>query len=70
MSQMIAKCETQSTGFPDVKRVMRGPRVVGMALKLTNGNWRAADQSEMAVTPREFKTLRDLCRWFTENVPL
>ena len=49
-------------------RIVDGSVVVGMALQLANGSWRAFNDEEKPMSVRNFDTPRDVLDWWNENV--
>ena len=52
-----------------VKRVMRGDRIIGFALGLSNGKWGAFTRDDVPATATAFSKPTRVLEWFERNEP-
>lgn len=48
-------------------RIVEGEIVVGMALQMATGKWRAFNDEEKPMSVRNFDAPRDVLAWWNEN---
>lgn len=65
----MTKLTIESTGYSDVKRIMDGDAVYGMAVQYTSGFWAPHDaHTDKRLAPPAFKTANQVKKWFEENM--
>lgn len=57
----------ETTGRSDIRRVVHRTRVVGLAMKYTNGMWRAHSANDDVLSPKWFCTAAAVRKWFEQN---